>query len=165
MRRPALLLLSAACLFLAAACSDEATLQDKFTGVWQLQSRKAADGTTVQPPGISGLMEWFVIDRDRGHVTIALSSGVDDLQFEGAVYTITEGSFTREVYLRINGGYRPLAQPGYSTSATTDSGQIQGLDTDRVVLAHAGKFTFTFEGSVLTVVHADNTVDTWKKKE
>lgn len=160
MRSVALLLLSAMVLFMAAGCNEEVNVQDKFKGLWALESRKTPDGKTVQSPQISGRFEWFVMDQTRGHATFVLSSGENNIQFVGAVYTISGGAFTREVYVQIGGGYRSIPEAGYDAATKTDQGQI---DADRAVIAHADGVTLTFEGAKLTVTLKDGTVDTWKK--
>jgi len=160
MRSVALSLLSAMVLFMAAGCSEEVNVQDKFTGLWTLENRKMPDGKTIQSPQISGWFEWSVMDQTRGHATFALSSGENNIQFVGAVYTISGNAFTREVYVQIGGGYRSVSEAGYDAKAKTDQGQI---DADRAVLTHADGVTLTFEGEKLTVTLGDGTVDTWKK--
>ena len=162
MRNAVLYLLSATFFFFTAGCSEDVDPQAGFVGLWKLETRKLPDGEAIQPPQFSGLIEWFKMDDRRGHVTFALSSGEKDLQFQGAIYTITRGAFTREIYLQMGDGYMQASQPAVPSASQTDQVQI-AVDGAKTRLTYADGATMIFEGDSCTVTHKDGTVDTWKK--
>ena len=55
------------CLLLicASSCTDDIKWQNKFKGIWVLQSRVLPDGKEITPPAISGRMEWFPMDAEH----------------------------------------------------------------------------------------------------
>ena len=161
MRKAVLYLLSAT-FFFTAGCSEDVDPQAGFVGLWKLETRKLPDGKALQPPQFSGCIEWLKMDDSRGHVTFALSSGEKNLQFQGAIYTIDVGAFTREVYLQMGGGYMLASQSAVPSASQTDQGRI-AVDVAKTILTHADGATAIFEGDSCTITHKDGTVDTWKK--
>lgn len=162
MRSTALCLLSTASLLLALGCGGEINVQENIIGLWSLETRTLPDGQVLPSSEITGWMEWFEMDENRGHVTVGLSPSQDELQFTGAVYAISGLSFKRETYLRIGGGYGSKVRDAYETPNTVDGGQI-AVDGAKIVLTQGDGVTWAFDGESLTVTHRDGTVDTWKK--
>tara|TARA_A100001037_G_scaffold204856_1_gene183254 strand:- start:701 stop:1210 length:510 start_codon:yes stop_codon:yes gene_type:complete len=163
LRRHALLL----CLFagLVAGCAGKDNFQNKMKGLWVLKSRTLPGGETVVPPSVSGRLEWFPMDINArtAHVSVLTTHGDEGVQIHGSHYNLNDyQTFSQESYLRVGGGIRKTHDKTYTSERTQSSGSIQ-VEGSRITFRHDGGPTYVFEGSNLTIEHADGTKDVLAK--
>ena len=94
---------------LLAGCGEEKlTVQDNLKGTWKLTARTLPDGTTLKPPDVAGVMEWFAINDRRGHVTVAITGqkdGQKTYDFENNECTVSAAAFSMERSLLMGRSY------------------------------------------------------------
>lgn len=150
---------------LLGGCAGKSKFQDKMKGLWVLQSRTLPDGVKVEPPGISGRMEWFPMDVDAetAHVSILTTHGDTGLQILGSHYDIEgQDRFTVSSYLEVGGGISKNPSKSYQSTKSSDSGTIS-VEGAKITFNHNAGYTFVFSGSRLTIRHQDGTVDMFEK--
>ena len=150
---------------LLGGCAGKSKFQNKMKGLWVLKSRTLPDGVKVEPPGISGRLEWFPMDveAETAHVSILTTHGNTDLQILGSHYDIEDQDrFTVTHYLEVGGGVSKNPDKSYQSGKSSDSGTIS-VDGATITFSHNKGYTFVFAGSKLTIQHQDGTVDTLEK--
>jgi len=151
-------------LVLVAGCAEDVKHQIEFRGKWVLESRKLPDGQALQPPGISGFLEWFPITEKTSHVTVAFSAGEDHIQLADFMISLEGHTITREGYMEIGGGYAPAARPGTRTSRTTTRGQVR-VEGEQIGIAYDDGTASIYKGTTLAWTHRDGTTDTWTRTD
>lgn len=152
-----------------AACGEAVKAQDGLRGRWVLKSRTLPGGQKLSPPEVYGIREWYPLDRTRAHVTLAFSTGKEDLKLSGSIITLDgvgpeAKSFTEEHHLSID------HRSGMESARTTSEGQISVVDATRTLTFSDGSIQMygtDKEGDdpLMTVTHEDGTVDLWKRQE
>lgn len=153
---------------LMAGCGEEKlTVQDTLKGTWKLTARRLADGSTVKPPEVTGVMEWFAIDDRRAHLTIALTSARDGrtlYDFENDACTLSATGFSMERYLLMGRSYLHGDGPAETDTAVRSVSGGVAVEGKKTTLKIANGVALTFEGSALTVTGPGGFTDTWKKE-
>ena len=147
-------------LICSSSCTDDIKWQNKFKGIWVLQSRVLPDGKEITPPAISGRMEWFPMDAEHAHLSFLTTYGPESVQVQGDHITLKgTTAYDRTTYMKIGGGLSPHSTEGVSTETLTTSGTIAG-DRTRFTWTDDAGLTLTFDGDLLTIRHPDGTLDT-----
>ncbi len=151
------------------ACGDDVKPQDGIRGRWVLKSRTLPGGQKINPPQVYGIREWYPLDKERAHVTMAFSMGKEDLKLSGSIITLDgvgpdAKSFTEEHYFRIGD------RPGIETTRTTSDGRVSFVDSARKLTFSDGSvqmYGTDKEGNdpLLTITHKNGTVDLWKRQK
>jgi hypothetical protein len=150
---------------LLGGCAGKSKFQNKMKGLWVLKSRTLPDGVKVEPPGISGRLEWFPMDVDAetAHVSILTTHGNTDLRIQGLHYDIEgQNRFTVTSYLEVGGGISKNPGKAYQSTKSSDSGSISE-EGSTITFKHNKGYTFAFTASNLTIQHQDGTVDILEK--
>jgi len=145
-------------------CGEEKlTVQDNLKGTWKLTARTLPDGTTLKPPDVAGVMEWFAINDRRGHVTGAITEQ-RAYGFENNNCTVSAAAFSMERSLLMGRSYLHGDGPVETdTSPRTLEGRLM-VDGKRTTLTYNNGVVQAFEGASLTVTVPNRYTDTWKKE-
>ena len=151
-----------------AGCGEEKlTVQDNLKGTWKLTSRTLPDGTTLKPPDVVGVMEWFAIDDRQGHVTVAVTGQRDGKKahdFENDVCRVSATGISLERSLLMGQSY--LHGDGPVETDTTPKSLSGGIATEgkKTTLKLSNGVVQAFAGGTLTVTTPSRYTDTWKKE-
>ena len=154
--------------FLLAGCGEEKlTVQDNLKGTWKLTSRTLPDGTTLKPPDVVGVMEWFAMDDRQGHVTVAVTGQRDGKKahdFENDVCRLSATGISLERSLLMGQSY--LHGDGPVETDTAPRSLSGGIATEgkQTTLKLSNGVVQAFSGSTLTVTTPSRYTDTWKKE-
>lgn len=144
----------------SSACTDDIKWQNKFKGIWILQSRVLPDGKELKPPQISGRMEWFPMDPTHAHISFLTTHDPKSVQIQGDHITLNSiTAFDRTTYMKIGGGLSQHYVEGVSTEPKTTSGTITN-EGSRFTYSEGNGLTLVFEGDLLQIRHPDGTIDT-----
>ena len=151
------------------ACGEAVKPQDGLRGRWVLKSRTSPSGQKINPPEVYGIREWYPLDKMRAHVTLAFSTGREDLKLSGSIITLDgvgldAKSFTEEHHLRMD------HRSSMESTRTTSEGQISVVDSTKTLTFSDGSIQMygtdkEGEDPLMTVTHKDGTVDLWKRQE
>lgn len=163
MARSWFLVLMAAGMLLINCGEEKLTVQDNLKGTWKLTARTLPDGTTLKPPEVAGLMEWFAINDRRGHVTVVIT-GQRAYDFENNNCRVSAAAFSMERSLLMGRSYLHGDGPVETdTTPRTLEGRIR-VDGKGTTLTYGNGVVQAFEGSSLTVTVPNRYTDTWKKE-
>ena len=151
-------------LALMAGCGGDIAHQSEFRGKWVLETRTLPDGKLLQPPQVSGVLEWFPLSEEKSHVTVAFSVGEGHVQLADYVNTLKRSTIFRENSVDLQGGYRPSSGPTERIPRTTTEGKVSVQDSV-TTLAYDDGVSCRYEGATLIYTHSDGTVDTWKRTD
>ncbi|MSS73874.1 MAG: hypothetical protein EXS64_20665 [Candidatus Latescibacteria bacterium] len=151
-----------------AGCGEEKlTVQDNLKGTWKLTARTLPDGTTLNPPDVAGLMEWFAINDRRGHVTVVITrqqDGQKAYDFENNACTVSASAFSMERSLLMGRSYLNGDGPVETDTAPKSLEGRLTVDGKKTTLTYGNGVVQAFEGSSLTVTLPNRYADTWKKE-
>lgn len=153
---------------LLVSCGEEKlTVQDSLTGTWKLTARALPDGTTLKPPDVAGLMEWFSVNDRQGHVTVVISQQKDGQRtydFESNRCSVSAVAFSVERYLLMGRSYLHGDGPAETDTAPRSLDGRLTVDGKKTMLMYGNGVVQTFSGASLTVTVPNRYTDTWKKK-
>lgn len=149
-------------------CGEEKlTVQDNLKGTWKLTARTLPDGTTLKPPDVGGLMEWFAINDRRGHVTVAITGqgdGQRTYDFENNACTVSASAFSMERSLLMGRSYLHGDGPVETDTAPRSLEGRLTVDGKKTTLTYGNGVAQAFEEASLTVTVPNRYTDTWKKE-
>ncbi len=176
MRRATLTFIIA--LLMATGCSDRLSqMQDACKGTWALDSRELADGRTIRPPAIEGLMHWNPIDARKAHVSVTVIQNREDKQifdYAASTYEISTSAITRKRHALVQRGYRDREGLSHYVRAKTEKGKAS-IEDGKITYHHAKKdaaggtlpgddgYTEVFGDGVMTATYTDTFKDTWRR--
>jgi hypothetical protein len=151
-----------------AGCGEEKlTVQDNLKGTWKLTARTFSDGTTLKPPDVAGLMEWYAINDRQGHVTVVITrqkDGQKTYDFENNACTVSAAAFSMERSLLMGRSYLNGDGP---VDTDTSPKSLQGrlaVEGKKTTLTYGNGVVQAFQGASLTVTLPNRYTDTWKKE-
>jgi len=163
-RRPVRIAALVVLLALVVGCSGDVKHQSEFRGKWSLETRKLPDGKVLQPPQVSGVLEWFPLSEKTSHVTVAFSVGEGQVQLADYVNTLNRSTISRKNFVDLGGGYRPSSGSTEMLPRSTTEGTVSVQDSV-TTLAYSDGVKCRYEGATLVYTHSDATVDTWKRTD
>lgn len=167
-------------LVAAMGCSDRLSqMQDACRGTWELASRELADGRTISPPMIEGVMHWEPIDARKAHVSMTVvreDGGKQMVDHAASTYEISTSAITRKRHALIQRGYRDRegATLSHYVRGKTEKGKAS-IEGGQITYHHAAKdvaggtlpgddgYTEIFGDGVMTATYADTFKDTWRR--
>lgn len=169
----------AVALLATAGCSDRLSqMQDACKGTWTLASRELADGRTLSPPAIEGIMHWEPIDARKAHVSVTLirSGEKQIVDYAVSTYEISTSAITRKRHALVQRGYRDREGNTLShyVRAKTEKGKAS-IEDGKITYHHAAKdasggtlpgddgYTEVFGDGVMIATYTDTFKDTWQR--
>ena len=156
-------------LTLSVACADRlASMQEMVKGTWALQSRRMADGTTLAPPRIFGLLRWSPVDSRTAHVTLDVlvwpEGEARTFEHSAATCEISTSAITKKRHLLLREGYRSSSEEPivYYNKERSFKGKVS-VEGDQFSISHEEGQTQVFKGDILTTTVPGGFVDTWKR--
>ena len=177
-----IMIVAAVVLVTTAGCSDRLSqMQNACKGTWVLDSRELADGRTIQPPAIEGVMNWEPIDARKAHVSVTLVQNREDKQivdYAVSTYEISTSAITRKRHTLIQRGYRDRegATLSHYARAKTEKGKAS-IENGEITYHHAAKdasggtlpgddgYTEVFGDGVMTATYTGTFKDIWHRIE
>jgi hypothetical protein len=167
MARLWLLALLVSGMWLAGCGEEKLTVQDNLKGTWKLTARTLPDGTTLKPPGVAGLLEWFAVNDRRGHVTVVITeqrNGQKTYDFENHNVGVSATALSMERSLLMGRSYLHGDGPVETDTAPRALEGRLAVDGKRTTLTYGSGVALTFEGDKLTATVPNRYTDTWKKE-
>jgi len=154
-------------MWLAGCGEEKLTVQDNLKGTWKLTARTLPDGTTLKPPDVAGLMEWFEINDRRGHLTVAITGqkdGQKTYDFENNDVGVSASAVSVERSLLMGRSYLHGDGPVETDTAPRSLEGRLTVDGKKTTLTYGGGVVHAFDEGSLTVTVPNRYTDTWKKE-
>lgn len=167
MVRPWFLVLMVTGTLLINCGEEKLTVQDNLKGTWKLTARTLPDGTTLKPPDVAGLMEWFAINDRQGHVTVAITGqrdGQRTYDFENNVCSVSAAAFSMERSLLMGRSYLHGDGPAETDTAPRSLEGRLAVEGKKTMLTYGSGVVQAFEEASLTVTVPNRYTDIWKKE-